>query len=249
MRDLNNIVMGKRPLMEAFRGDITIERVFIQKDADGSSINTIIKKSKQRGITPEFVNKKRLDEMCREGNHQGVCAYISEYKYSELEEILSYAKERNEEPFIVLLDGIEDPQNLGAIIRSVHLLGAHGVVIEKRGSATLTGTVAKTSAGAISHVKVARVTNLKYAIDALKKEGLWFVYADAKGDRMYDINLKGPIGLVVGNEAKGVSRLIRENCDFSASIPMSNVSSGVDSFNASVAMGILGAEIFRQRGL
>lgn len=248
MRDQSNVIIGRQPLIEAFKSDITIERVFIQKGLDGGIINSIIRKSKQRNIKPEFVEKDRLEEISDGGNHQGVAAFISAYKYYEVEDMLELAAGRNEAPFLILLDGIEDPQNLGAIIRSANLFGAHGVIIEKRGSATLTTSCAKASAGAISHTYVARVTNLKNTIIALKEKGLWFVYADAKGDSMYKTNLTGAIGLVIGNEAKGVSRLVRENCDFSAAIPMAPISGGVDSFNASVAMGILGAEIIRQRG-
>lgn len=250
MRDQSNVIIGRQPLLEAFKGDeITIERVFIQKGLMGGPINTIISRSKKRNIRPEFVSKDRLDEISENGNHQGVAAFISAYKYYEVEDMLKLAKDRGEDPFIILLDGIEDPQNLGAIIRSANLFGAHGVVIEKRGSATLTTSCAKASAGAISHTYVARVTNLKNTIVSLKEEGLWFVYADAKGESMYKTNLTGKIGLVIGNEAKGVSRLVRENCDFSAAIPMAPISGGVDSFNASVAMGILGAEIIRQRNV
>lgn len=249
MRDQSNLVMGRQPLVEAFKSDITIERVFILKGSTGGIINTIIKKSKQRGINPEFVDSGRLDEASGGGNHQGVLAFISEYKYYEVEDMINLARERGEDPLLVLLDGIEDPQNLGAIIRSANLFGAHGVIIPKRGSATLTGSAAKASAGAVSHTYVARVTNLKNTIEMLKDQGLWFVYADSKGDSMYKTNLKGPLGIVIGNEGKGVSRLIREYCDFSVSIPMQPISGGVDSFNASVAFGIIGAEILRQRGL
>lgn len=250
MRDKENLIIGKQPLLSAFKSeDITIERVFIKKGQNDSVTNTIIKKCRQRNIRPEFVFKERLDEASQGENHQGVLAYCSSFKYYEVEDMLALAKERNEDPFIVFLDGIEDPQNLGAIIRSAHLLGAHGVVTEKRNSATLTSSTSKASAGAASFVMCARVTNLKNTIELLKKEGMWFVYADAKGDILYDINLKGPLGVVIGNEAKGVSRLVRESCDFCASIPMYSNDSGIDSFNASVAFGILGSEIYKQRNL
>lgn len=247
MRESENIVMGKSPLMEAFNSDITIERVFIKKGLNDSSINSIIKKSKARGVRPEFVSKERLDEMCFEGNHQGVCAFVSAFKYYEVEDMLKLAKDRNEPPFLILLDGIEDPQNLGAIIRSANLLGAHGVIIEKRRSATLTNSAAKASAGAVLHTYVARVTNLKNTMEMLKDCGLWFVCSDISGKSMYEVDFKGPLGLVVGNEGKGVSRLIKENCDFFAKIPMYPISGDVDSYNASVALGILGAEAVRQR--
>lgn len=247
MRDESNIVVGRNPITELLKTDTTIERIFVLRGMTGGIVNTIIKESKKRGINPEFVDSKRLDEIAGRPNHQGVIAFISAYKYYEVEDMLNLASSKNEDPLLVLLDDIEDPQNLGAIIRSAYLLGAHGVIIPKRGSATLTTSAAKAAAGAASHMMVARVTNLKNTIESLKAFGLWFVYADAKGESMYKTNLKGPLGVVIGNEGKGVSRIIREYCDFSASIPMVEDSAGVDSFNASVAFGILGAEIFRQR--
>lgn len=247
MRDESSLLFGRQTVLSAFKGEVTIERIFILKGSDDSTVNTIIKKSKSRGIRPEFVDKSRLDEMTREGNHQGVCAFISEYSYCEVEDILALARERDEDPFIVLLDGIEDPQNLGAIIRSSYLLGAHGVIIPKRGSATLTGSAAKASAGAVAHTLVARVVNIKNTMESLKDAGLWFVCADLNGKSMYDLNLTGPIGLVIGGEGGGVSRLVKEHCDYTATVPMVKRDDGIDSYNASVAMGIIGAEIFRQR--
>lgn len=247
MRDESNIVIGRNPITELLKTDTTIERIFVLRGLTGGIVNTIIKESKKRGISPEFVDSKRLDEIAGKANHQGVIAYISAYKYYEVEDMLKLAESKNEDPFLIFLDDIEDPQNLGAIIRSAYLLGAHGVIIPKRGSATLTTSAAKASAGAASHMMVSRVTNLKNIIESLKARGLWFVYADASGESMYKTNLKGPLGVVIGNEGKGVSRIIREYCDFSASIPMVEDRNGVDSYNASVAFGILGAEILRQR--
>lgn len=248
MRDLSSVIMGRAPVSEAFSSDITIERIFILKGAADGPVNTIIKKAKQRGINPEFVNRERLDEISRQGNHQGVVAFISEYRYHEVAEMIELARSRNEDPFIVLLDGIEDPQNLGAIIRSAHLLGAHGVVIPKRGSATLTAAASKASAGAVAHTLVARVANLKNTMESLKKEGLWFACAQAGGTDLYRQDLKGPLGLVIGGEDKGVGRLLSEHCDFQVSIPMQPVSGNVGSYNAACAFSIIGAEVMRQRG-
>ena len=182
--------------------------------------------------------------MSETGKHQGVIAYAAAYEYAEVEDILALAKERGEAPFLVLLDGIEDPHNLGAIIRTANQAGAHGVIIPKRRAVGLTATVARTSAGALNYTPVAKVTNLVQTMEELKKEGLWFVCADMDGEVMYRQNLTGPIGLVIGNEGEGVSRLVKETCDFTASIPMNGQ---IDSLNASVAMGILAYEIVRQR--
>ncbi len=247
MRDRSNIVVGKQAVLSAFKSDTTIERVFIRRGLKDSTVNTIIKKSRQAGISPEFVENSRLNEMCYGENHQGLCAFISEYKYYEIEDIINLAQERNEPPFVVFLDGIVDPQNLGAIIRSANLFGAHGVVIEKRNSATLTSSAAKASAGAVGYTYTARVPNLKNTIEALKKQGFWFAYANMSGKSIYESDFAGPLGLVIGGEEKGVSRLVKESCDFEVSIPMRPISGEVDSFNASVAFGIIGAEIVKQR--
>lgn len=247
MRDSSSIMMGRQPVLAAFDSDISIERVFILKGAFDGPLNSIVRKAKQRGIKPEFVDKGRLDEMSREGNHQGVVAFISEYRYYEVEDIVGLARERGEDPFIIFLDGIEDPQNLGAIIRSANLFGAHGVVIPKRGSATLTSSCAKASAGAVAHTYVARVSNLKNTVEQLKDDGMWFAYADAKGESVYKQNLKGPLGLVIGGEDKGVGRLLQEHCDFAVSIPMRPIAGDIGSFNAACAFSIIGSEIMRQR--
>jgi 23S rRNA (guanosine2251-2'-O)-methyltransferase len=191
-----------------------------------------------------FVSKERLDQLSKTGKHQGVIAFAAAYEYAEVEEILASAHEKNEAPFIILLDSIEDPHNLGAIIRTAHQAGAHGIIIPKRRAVGLTATVARTSAGAINYLPVAKVTNLSVTIEELKKQGLWFVCADMDGEMMYDLDLRGPIGLVIGSEGEGVGRLIKEKCDFIAKIPMYGQ---VDSLNASVAAGILAYEIVRQR--
>lgn len=192
----------------------------------------------------DFVSKARLDEMSETGKHQGVIAHAAAYAYAEVEDLLSAAENKGEAPFIFLLDDIEDPHNLGAIIRSANLMGAHGVIIPRRRAVGLTATVAKASAGAINYTPVARVANLSQTIDQLKKRGMWFVCADMDGEIMYDLNLTGPIGVVIGNEGSGVSRLVKEKCDFTARIPMKG---DIDSLNASVAAGVLGYEIVRQR--
>ena len=192
----------------------------------------------------QFVTKERLNQLSETGKHQGVIAHTAAYEYAQVEDMLELAKSRGEDPFIFLLDNIEDPHNLGAIIRTANLAGAHGVIIPKRRAVGLTATVARTSAGALNYTPVARVTNLKKTVEDLKKQGLWFVCADMDGTVMYDLDLKGPIGLVIGNEGEGVSRLMKENCDFVAGIPMKG---DIDSLNASVAAGVLAYEIVRQR--
>lgn len=192
----------------------------------------------------EYVSKDRLRQLSETGNHQGVIAVIAAYEYALVEDILKKAEDKQEDPFVFLLDNIEDPHNLGAIIRTANLAGAHGVIIPKRRAAGLTAVVAKTSAGALNYTPVARVTNLVSTMEELKKKGMWFVCADMDGEPMYRQNLTGPIGVVIGNEGAGVSRLVKENCDFTASIP---VKGEIDSLNASVAAGVLAYEIVRQR--
>ena len=182
--------------------------------------------------------------MSETGKHQGVIAYAAAYEYAQVEDMLKLAEEKGEPPFLFLLDGIEDPHNLGAIIRTANLAGAHGVIIPKRRAAGLTATVARTSAGALNYTPVAKVTNLAATMEELKKKGLWFVCADMGGETMYRLNLKGPIGLVIGNEGEGVGKLVKETCDMTASIPMKG---DIDSLNASVAAGVLAYEIVRQR--
>ena len=201
-------------------------------------------RGKKKDTIINYVAKERLDQLSETGAHQGVIAQVAAYEYASVEDILAKAKEKGEDPFIFILDNIEDPHNLGAIIRTANLAGAHGVIIPKRRAVGLTSTVAKTSAGALNYTPVAKVTNLGHTIDELKEQGMWFVCADMGGETMYNLNLTGPIGVVIGNEGEGVSRLIREKCDFVASIPMKG---DIDSLNASVAAGVLGYEIVRQR--
>lgn len=240
-----NKIEGRNAVIEAFRSGRAVDKVFVLNGCQDGPIRTIVREAKKHDTVINFVEKERLDKMSDTGKHQGVIAFAASYEYAEIEDILTKAREKGEPPFILLLDGIEDPHNLGAIIRTANLAGAHGVIIPKRRAVGLTATVAKASAGAINYTPVAKVTNLGQTIDELKEEGLWFVCADMGGTSMYDLDLKGPIGVVIGNEGEGVSRLVREKCDFIASIPMKG---DIDSLNASVAAGVLAFEIVRQRG-
>ena len=237
-------IEGRNAVMEAFRAGKTIDRLFVLDGCQDGPIKSILREAKKTDAIITYVKKERLDQLSSTEKHQGVIAYAAAYEYAEVEDILNAAKEKGEPPFIVLLDSIEDPHNLGAIIRTAHQAGAHGVIIPKRRAVGLTATVAKTSAGAINYLPVAKVTNLSTTIEELKEQGLWFVCADMEGELMYRMNLKGPIGLVIGSEGEGVGRLIKEKCDFTAKIPMFGK---VDSLNASVAMGVLAYEIVRQR--
>ena len=237
-------IEGRNAVLEAFRSGKTIDKLFVQDGCKDGPILSITREARKHDTLIKYVPKERLDQLSETGKHQGVIAYAAAYEYAEVEDILKNAREKGEDPFIFLLDNIEDPHNLGAIIRTANLAGAHGVIIPKRRAVGLTATVAKTSAGALNYTPVAKVTNLAATIDELKKEGLWFVCADMGGESMYRLNLKGPIGLVIGNEGEGVSRLVKEKCDYIASIPMKG---DIDSLNASVAAGVLAYEIVRQR--
>lgn len=240
-----NKIEGRNAVLEAFRSGKTIDKLYILDGCQDGPVRTIAREAKKHDTIINYVKKERLDQLSETGKHQSVIAVAASYEYVEVEDILENARKKGEPPFILLLDNIEDPHNLGAIIRTANLAGAHGVIIPKRRAAGLTATVARTSAGALNYTPVAKVTNLKTAIEELKKEGMWFVCADMGGTSYYDLDLKGPIGLVIGNEGEGVSRLVKENCDFVASIPMKG---DIDSLNASVAAGILAFEISRQRG-
>lgn len=237
-------IEGRNAVTEAFRSGKTIDRLFVLDGCQDGPIKTILREAKKQNTLVQFVSKERLDHMSETGKHQGVVAYAAAYTYAEVSDILDAARAKNEPPFIFLLDEIEDPHNLGAIIRTANLAGAHGVIIPKRRAAGLTAVVARTSAGALNYTPVAKVNNLSNTIEELKKEGMWFVCADMGGQTMYDLNLTGSIGLVIGNEGQGVSRLVREKCDMIASIPMKG---DIDSLNASVAAGVLAYEIVRQR--
>ena len=238
------VLEGRNSVLEAMRAGRTIDRLFVQEGLQDGPILTILREARKTDAIVKMVKKIRLDQMSETGHHQGVIAYAAAWEYSTVEEILEKAKMKGEPPFIVILDGIEDPHNLGAIIRSANLAGAHGVIIPKRRAASLTAAAVRASAGAVSYTPVAKVTNVGAAIEDLKKEGLWFVCADMDGECMYDLDLTGPIGLVVGSEGDGVSRLVKEKCDMIASIPMRGE---IDSLNASVAAGVLAWEIVRQR--
>ena len=235
---------GRNAVIEAYRAGKTIDKLFVLEDCKEGSMNTVLREAKKHDTVINYVKKERLDQMSETGKHQGVIGYLAAYEYATVDEILDKAREKGESPFVILLDDIEDPHNLGAIIRTANLAGAHGVIIPKHRASGLTATVAKTSAGALNYTPVAKVTNISKTIEELKKEGMWFVCADMDGEEMYSLNLKGPIGLVIGNEGEGVSRLVKEHCDMVASIPMKG---DIDSLNASVAMGVLAYEIVRQR--
>lgn len=237
-------IEGRNAVIEAFRSGRTIDKVFILDGCQDGPVRTIVREAKKAGSLISYVSKERLDNMSETGKHQGVIAYAAAYEYAGVEDILQAARDKGEPPFLFLLDEIEDPHNLGAIIRTANLCGAHGVIIPKRRAAGLTATVVKASAGALNYTPVAKVTNIAATIEELKKQGIWFVCGDMGGELMYNLNLTGAIGLVIGNEGSGVSRLVREKCDMTASIPMKG---DIDSLNASVAAGVLAFEIVRQR--
>lgn len=237
-------IEGRNAVIEAFRAGKPIDKLFVLDGCQDGPVRSIIREAKKHDTIINYVEKERLDQISETGKHQGVIAYAAAYEYAEVEDILKIAEEKGEPPFIILLDNIEDPHNLGAIIRTANLAGAHGIIIPKRRAVGLTATVAKTSAGALNYTPVAKVTNLTKTIEELKEKGLWFVCADMSGEVMYKLDLKGAIGLVIGSEGEGVSRLVKEKCDFTASIPMKG---DIDSLNASVAAGVLAYEIVRQR--
>lgn len=243
-RTNENKIEGRNAVLETFRSGKPVDKLYVLDGCQDGPVRTIIREARKHDTLIQFVEKERLSQLSETGHHQGVIAFAAAYEYSEVSDMLELARKKGEDPFLILLDNIEDPHNLGAIIRTANLAGAHGVIIPKRRAVGLTATVAKTSAGALNYTPVAKVTNLKKTIEDLKKEGLWFVCADMGGETMYDLNLTGPIGLVIGNEGEGVSRLVRETCDFIASIPMKGE---IDSLNASVAAGVLAYEIVRQR--
>lgn len=239
-------IEGRNAVLEAFRSGKTIDKLFVLEGCKDGPVQTILREAKKRDTIVNFVAKERLDQLSQTGRHQGVIALAAAYAYGTVEDMLKIAEEKGEPPFLILLDNIEDPHNLGAIIRTANLSGAHGVIIPKRRAVGLTAVVAKTSAGAVNYTPVAKVTNLSNTIAELKDKGMWFVCADMGGTPMYDLELKGPIGLVIGSEGEGVSPLVKKNCDFVASIPMKG---DIDSLNASVAAGVLAYEIVRQRGV
>ena len=238
-------IEGRNAVLEAFRSGKCVDKLFILDGCQDGPVRTIAREARKTDTIINYVSKERLDQLSETHAHQGVIAQVAAYDYSTVDEILARAEEKGEAPFLIILDNVEDPHNLGAIIRTANLAGAHGVIIPKRRAVGLTSTVAKTSAGAINYTPVAKVTNIVRTIEELKEKGIWFVCADMGGETMYDLDLTGPMGLVIGNEGEGVSRLVREACDFTASIPMKG---DIDSLNASVAAGVLAFEIARQRG-
>lgn len=237
-------IEGRNAVLEAFRSGKCVDKLFVLDGCHDGPVNSIMREARKKDTLVQYVSKERLNQLSQTGTHQGVIAVVAAYEYSTVEDILQKAKDKGEDPFILLLDGIEDPHNLGAIIRTANLAGAHGVIIPRRRAAGLTATVARTSAGALNYTPVAKVANLTKTMEVLKKEGMWFVCADMDGQEMYQLNLRGPIGIVIGNEGEGVSRLVKEKCDFVASIPMKG---DIDSLNASVAAGVLSYEVVRQR--
>ena len=236
------ILTGRNPIREALKNHHDLEKLLVQKGELSGSAKEIVQKAKEQKVQIQVVEKSRLDEITP--HHQGLIAFASAYQYSTVEDILQTAAEKKEDPFIILLDGITDPHNLGAIIRTANICGAHGVIIPKHRATGITSTVVRASAGAINFTPVVKVTNISNTIEELKLRGLWFACADMDGEVMYDQNLTGPIGLVIGNEGSGVSRLVKEKCDYVVSIPMMGQ---IESLNASVAAGVLAYEIVRQR--
>lgn len=237
-------IEGRNAVLEAFRSGKTIDKLFLLDGCQDGPVKSILREAKKQDTIINFVKKERLDQLSETGKHQGAIAFAAAYEYAGLEDVLKAAEDKGEDPFLFILDGIEDPHNLGAIIRTANLAGAHGVIIPKRRAVGLTATVAKASAGAINYTPVVKVNNISNTIEELKDRGMWFVCADMDGEVMYNLNLTGSIGLVIGNEGSGVSRLVKEKCDMTAAIPMKG---DIDSLNASVACGVLAYEIVRQR--
>lgn len=244
MENSELIIEGRNAIIEAFRSGRSVDKLFIQEHTKEASMNTLIREAKKTKTLIKYVPKERLDQISETGHHQGAVAFVAAYNYAEIDDLFAKAEEKGESPFFIILDEIEDPHNLGAIIRTANLAGAHGVIVPKNRACGLTATVVKASAGAINYTPIVKVTNIAQTIESLKERGMWFVCADMDGETMYDIDLKGSIGLVIGNEGKGVGRLVKEKCDFVARIPMNG---DIDSLNASVATGVLAYEIVRQR--
>lgn len=235
---------GRNSVLEALNHNKTIDKIFVKKGEVEGTLKVIVAKALERGIIVQEVDKMRMEQMKRTNNPQGIIALCPAHEYCEVEDILENAKKRGEDPFVIILDEITDPHNLGAIIRTADAVGAHGVIIPKRRAVSLTAIVSKTSAGALEYVPVARVNNISKEIEKLKKQGLWIACADMKGTECFKADLKGAIGIVIGNEGDGVSRLVKESCDYSVKIPMYG---NIESLNASVAAGLLMYEVVRQR--
>lgn len=242
--DNTNMIEGRNAISEALRSGKNIDKLFVQNGLKDGAVMSLVSKAKTSGAVISFVDKQRLDGISETGHHQGVIAKVASYKYSDLDDIFELAKSRNEAPFIFILDEIEDPHNLGAIIRTANICGAHGVIIPKHRAVGLTATVVKSSAGAVNYTPVVKVTNIANTIKELKNQGVWIACADMEGELMYNVNLTGPIGIVIGNEGSGVSRLVKESCDYVVSVPQKG---DINSLNASVAAAVLAYEIVRQR--
>ena len=239
-----NLLFGRNSVMEALKGNREIDKILVQKGEKEGSVIKIISLAKSKSVVVQEVEKMKLDELTGREKHQGVVAYVAAHEYVSVDEILEEAKAKGEQPFVVILDNIQDPHNLGAIIRTAHNAGAHGIIIPKRRAVGLTGTVAKSSAGALEYMKVAKVSNIVQTIRELKEQGLWIACADMDGKTLYEEDLTGPIGIVVGSEGEGVSKLTRDNCDYIVSVPMYGK---VTSLNASVAASLMVYEVVRQR--
>lgn len=244
MRNEDSVIEGRNPVLEALRAGTEIDKLFLQKGLQDGAILTISREAKKRKLIVQYVAKERLDQISTTKHHQGVIAYAAAFSYAEVSDMLAAARQKNEPPFLILLDEIEDPHNLGAIIRTANMAGAHGVIIPKHHAAGLTAAAVRASAGAAAYTPVAKVTNLSKTIEELKQEGIWFACADMQGETMFHLDLTGAIALVIGNEGSGVSRLVKEKCDFRAKIPTQG---DIDSLNASVAAGVLAFEVVRQR--
>ena len=243
-KENENIIEGRNAVMEAFRSGKPVDKLYVLDGCQDGAVRSIIREARKHDTILNFVEKDRLNQLSETGKHQGVIASVAAYEYAEVEDMLKLAEEKGEDPFLIILDNIEDPHNLGAIIRTANLCGAHGVIIPKRRAVGITATVVKASAGAINYTPVAKVTNISKTIEELKDRGMWFACADMDGELMYKCNLTGSLGLVIGNEGSGVSRLVKEKCDYVVSVPMKG---DIDSLNASVAAGVLAYEVVRQR--
>ncbi|WP_028552034.1 23S rRNA (guanosine(2251)-2'-O)-methyltransferase RlmB [Paenibacillus sp. UNC451MF] len=242
---MEEFIAGKHSVLEALRSGRTINKIWIAENAQKQLTQPIIAEAKQNGVIVQTADKRKLDQMVEDVQHQGVVAQVAAYDYVEVEDILALAQSRNEEPFILILDEIEDPHNLGSILRTADCTGVHGVIIPKRRSVGLTATVSKTSAGAVEYVRVARVTNLAQTIEQLKERGIWVAGTDVAAQQpLYKTNLNMPLALVIGNENKGMGRLIKEKCDFLLKLPMFG---HINSLNASVAASVFMYEVVRQR--
>ena len=240
------VIEGRNAVLEAFRSGKTIDKLFLLEGCQDGPIRTIAREARKHSTIVKYVTKERLDQLSETGKHQGVIAQAAAYSYASVDDILQNAKDKGEDPFIILLDGIEDPHNLGAIIRTANLAGAHGVIIPKRRSVSLTGTVAKAAAGALSYVPVARVANIAQTLKALKKEGLWVCGTAMDGQNIYQAPLSGPLAIVIGSEGHGMRSLVAQQCDFTVAIPMKGK---INSLNASVACGIVLSEVARRQEL